>query len=262
MRAGVRVRLAILVALLYPVFTAITDAETVREGNLQIAFSGKIIPRKLPRAGSAPVSISLSASIRTVDHSAPPQLRTIELAINRNGRVHQQGLPVCEFRQIQPASNQEARAACPGAVVGRGTFKADVALPEQSPYPSDGTILAFNGRLRGKPAILVHIYGTEPLPTSFTLPFEVKHRLGGPYGTLLTASMPQVAADWGSVNGISLTLQRRFHYQGRTRSYISASCPAPKGFPGASFTLANAVLGFEGGKTLSTTMTRSCSARG
>jgi hypothetical protein len=260
-KTGARRRAAVAVALLCLIFAAATQAETIRKGNLQIAFAGKIAPRKLPRVGSAPVAVSISADIKTTDHSAPPQLQTIELAINRNGHLDQRGLPSCRYHQIQPASTQEAREACPGGVVGHGTFEADVALPEQSPYPSDGTILAFNGRLHGKPVIFAHIYGTKPLPTSFTLPFEVRQRPKGTYGTVLSATLPPVAADWGYVSGVSLTLQRRFRYHGQTRSYISASCPAPKGFPGASFALANAAFGFEGGKTLRTTMTRSCGAR-
>jgi len=260
-RAGARKKAAVAVALLCLIFAAVAHAETIRKGNLQIAFAGKIAPRKLPRVGSAPVAVSISADISTTDNSAPPQLQSIELAINRNGHLDQRGLPSCGFREIQPASTREARAACPGSVVGHGVFKADVALPEQSPYPSDGTILAFNGRLHGKPVIFAHIYGTRPLPTSFTLPFEVRQRPKGTYGTVLIAKLPPVAADWGYVSGVSLTLQRRFRYHGKARSYISASCPAPKGFPGASFALANAAFGFEGGKTLRTTMTRSCDAR-
>jgi len=241
---------------------AVAQGETIRKGNLQIAFAGKIAPQKLPRVGTAPVSVSISADIKTTDSSPPPQLQSIVVAINRNGQIDQRGLPVCRMGQIQPASTQEAREACPDSVVGHGLFKANVALPEQSPYPSDGQVLAFNGRLNRKPVIFAHVYGTKPLPTSFTLPFEVTHRPKGTYGLVLAATLPPVAADWGYVSGISLTLQRNFTYRGKSHSFISASCPAPDGFPGATFALANAALGFEGGKTLRTTMTRTCGARG
>jgi hypothetical protein len=136
-----------------------------------------------------------------------------------------------------------------------------VALPEQSPYPSDGTILAFNGRFHGRPVIFAHIYGTQPLPTSFTLPFEVKRSATGTYGITLVADLPQVAANWGYVSGFSLVLQRRFRYQGKPRSYIAAGCPAPKGFPGTTFAFAKASFGFEDGKEMRTTLTRSCGVR-
>jgi hypothetical protein len=37
--------------------------------------------------------------------------------------------------------------ACDGSLVGRGHFSADVELPEQTSFPSEGRILAFDGRL-------------------------------------------------------------------------------------------------------------------
>ena len=207
------------------------------------------------------MAVTLAGEIKTTDGQDPPQLRTITMAINRNGRLDYKGLPRCNFHQIQPASTVDARASCKKSLVGTGTFKANVALPEQSPFPSNGTILAFNGNLHGKPVIYAHIYGTEPLPTSFVLPFEIRQSSGG-YATTLVAQLPQVAAEWGFVQGVSLTLQRNFTYKGKRHSYLSAGCPAPKGFPGASFPFAKAAFGFEDGRTLSSTMTRSCGVRG
>jgi len=259
-RAATR-RAAIAATLLCLALAAITQAEVIRKGNLQVSYGGKIAPYNLPRNGTAPVAVSISAKIRTTNELPPPQLQRIELAINRYGQLDQQGLPACRFRQLQPATTAEARASCPGGVVGHGQFKASVALPEQSPYPSDGTILAFNGRLHNKPVIFAHIYGTQPLPTSFTLPFEVRRHRSGTYGLTLVAELPPVAADWGYVSGFSLTLQRRFSYRGEARSYLAAGCPAPKGFPGATFAFAKASFGFEGGKKMRTTLTRSCGVR-
>ncbi len=249
-------------ALLCLAIAAVAQAEVTQQGNLRVSFGGKIAPHKLPRVGDAPVSVSLSGNIETTDNSIPPQLRTITMAINRHGKLDYKGLPDCHYHQVQPASTREAREACPNSLVGTGSFKANVALPEQSPFPSNGEILAFNGTLHGKPVIFAHIYGTEPLPTSFTLPFKLKHRGKGTYATVLVAQLPRVAAQWGYIRGVSLLLDRRFRYRGRTHSYVSAGCPAPKGFPGTTFTFARASFGFEGGKTLSSTMTRSCGVRG
>jgi hypothetical protein len=252
---------AIAAALLCLSLAVAAQAEVIRKGNLQVSYGGRIAPHNLPRVGAAPVSVSVSADIKTTDDAPPPQLRRIKLAINRNGRLDPRGLPVCSFRQLQPASTSEARAACPGGVVGHGDFKSAVDLPEQSPYPSDGTILAFNGRLEGRPVIFAHIFGTEPLPTSFTLPFEIRRHRSGTYGITLVADLPRVAADWGYVRGFSMTLNRRFRYRGEPRSYFSAGCPAPSGFPGATFAFANASFDFEDGKKMRTTLTRSCGVR-
>jgi hypothetical protein len=180
------------------------------------------------------------------------------MAINRHGELDSKGLPVCHIEQIQPASTLEAREACSASIVGAGSFKANVALPEQSPFPSNGKVLAFNGILKGKPVIFAHIYGTEPLPISFTLPFTIKRSAKGAYGTILVTQLPHVAAQWGYISGVALNLHRTFSYHGKRHSYLSAGCPAPKGFPGTTFPFARASFGFEDGKTLSSTMTRSC----
>lgn len=252
---------AALVAVLLFVLPSLSQAEVAQVGNLRVSFEGRIAPHALPRVGTAPVSVSLAGEIETTDGTKPPQLRTISMAINRNGRLDYEGLPRCSYHQIQPASTAEAKAACGRSLVGTGSFEADVALPDQSPFPSDGTILAFNGNLHGKPVIYAHIYGTEPLPTSFVLPFEIR-KASGDYGTKLLAQLPRVAAEWGFVSGVSLTLRRSFAHRGKWHSYLAAGCPAPRGFGGASFPFAKASFGFEDGRTLSSTMRRSCGVRG
>jgi hypothetical protein len=60
---------------------------------------------------------------------------------------------------INPSTNQEALEACRSSLVGEGGFSANVKLPEQSPFPSEGRLLAFNGTIGGKPAMFGHIYG-------------------------------------------------------------------------------------------------------
>jgi hypothetical protein len=240
---------------------ALAQGEVTQQGTLRVSFGGKIEPHRLPRQGKAPVSVALTGDIKTTDKSAPPQLRSIRLAINRNGRLDYKGLPICRYHQIQPASTSEAIEACPNAVVGEGTFKANVVLPEQSPFPSDGRVVAFNGTLHGRHVLFAHIYGTDPLPQSNVLPFALK-RIKGTFRTVLVAHLPRVAAEWGYVSGISLTLQRSFKSHGKTHSYLSAGCPAPAGFPGAVFSFARASFGFGDGTKLASTLTRSCQVRG
>ena len=122
-------------------------------------------------------------------------------------------------------------------------------------------MLAFNGEVNGKPAIFAHVYGTNPLPTSYTLPFALK-ATRGTFGTTLTASLPQTTGEWGFVTGIQMTLKRKFSYRGQSHSYISAGCPAPRGFSRVPFPLAKASYGFAGPMTLTSTVTRICRARG
>jgi hypothetical protein len=236
-------------------------AEVAQKDGLRVAFDGGIAPRALPRHAQAPVAVTLGGTISTTDGSAPPQLRTISLAINRNGRLDYRGLPACHYHQIQPASTREAIEACRRSLVGEGQFRANVVLPEQSPFPSAGKVIAFNGLLHGRRVVFAHIYGTAPLPQSRVLAFELGRASGG-YRTTLTAELPRVAADWGYVSGVSLTLSRRFRYRGKPRSYVSASCPAPSKFTAAPFPLARASFGFEDGRVLTATLMRSCKVQG
>jgi Divergent InlB B-repeat domain/NHL repeat len=237
------------------------SSEVKQQGNLRVSFEGELTPHALPRQGSAPVKVSVGARIATTDGQNPPQLRKIAIAINRNGRLSAKGLPLCKLRDIQPSTTADALAACRSSRVGHGSFSARVLLPQQAPFPSAGKVFAFNGTYRGRLAIFAHVYGTNPIPTSYTIPFAIS-QAKGTYGTLLTASLPQVTSEWGYVTGLQMTLGRTFFFHGKRRSYLSAACPAPKGFPGAVFPFARASFSFGRKGTLTSVLTRSCGVRG
>jgi hypothetical protein len=242
---------------------AIADApaETVQRGDVRVSFTGRIAPTKLPRRGAAPIVVSFGARVTTPDRSTPPQLRRVEIAINRNGRFDFAGLPTCRRDQIQPATTDDALRACRGAKVGEGRFAAQVIIPEQSPFPSRGRLVAFNGIEHGRRVILAHVYGTDPIPTSYTFPLRIA-RDRGTFATVLRANLPGVTANIAFVTYIAVTLERRYRYRGQARSYLSAGCPAPQGFPGAVFPLVRARLDFSGGPTLSKVLTRNCKVAG
>jgi hypothetical protein len=254
----VRRTFAGLIALLL-VGASLAQAETIQKGPLRIAFDGQITPSRLPRAGMAPVKVAVGTKISATKGKPLPQLRKISIAINRHGRLDSTGLPVCEVDDIQPATTEKALEACRGSLVGEGHFSAEVALSKQASFPSAGKLYAFNGTYKGRPAILAHVYGTQPVPTSFTLPFAIS-QAKGIFATTLTATFPATGNNF--VTAIDLTLNRSFTYKGKQRSYASAGCPAPKGFPGATFPFAKASYAFAGGRKLSSTLTRSCKARG
>jgi hypothetical protein len=234
-------------------------AEIVQKGNLRANFTGELRPQKLPRSGTAPISVSIGGTIATTDRSAPPQLRSISIALNSNGRIDYRGLPTCALEDIQPSTNRGALLACRDSLVGQGDFSANVVLPQQSPFPARGRLLAFNGRFKGRPAILAHVYGTDPVPTSFTLPFVIVAATGT-YGTVLRSSLPSVTGDVGYITGFSLDLGRRFSSHGSRRSYLSAGCPVPAGGRIAVFPFSRMSLGFEE-RTLSSVLHRTCKVR-
>ncbi len=91
--------------------------------------------------------------------------------------------------------------------------------------------------------------------------FEVK-KVGGTFATELTASLPPIASEYGYISAFSLALSRQYESHGKQMSFASASCPAPAGFPGASFPFIKASYEFADGRTLSAKLIRDCKVRG
>jgi hypothetical protein len=239
---------------------ALAHAEVIQKGKLRVAVKGQLSPRTLPRSDDAPVSVSVSGNIATLDHSDPPQLETLRIELNRHGRIDYTGLPICRYDQIQPASTSRALAACRPSLVGQGHFAADIVLAGQQPYPSQGRLLLFNSRLNGRPVLLGQIYAPRPFATSFVITFTMHRLEHGPFGTVLTAQLPSALGSWGYVTSIEMVLSRRYSYRGGAHSYVSATCPAAPGFSGASFPLAHVSFGFAGSIELDSTLNRDCKA--
>lgn len=256
--------LALSAAALAPLAlsTSVGSAEAEHKEGVTVSVSGKLTPATLPRRGTVPVGVTLGGTISSTRPGGPPKLIKMTIAINRNGRFDIHGLPRCRLRSIDPSTNREALSACKSSLVGEGSFSANVKIPEQSPFPSKGKVLAFNGRLHGRPVILAHIYGVRPVPTSYVLPLAVKHSTGT-YGTLLEASFPEVTGEWGYVTGIAMSLHRLFSSGGKSRSYLSAGCPAPSGVTLAPFSLARSSFVFDEGLTIDTPpLVRTCRVKG
>jgi hypothetical protein len=249
---------ALLAALLVLGTTAIAAASVIQSGNLRVTVLAQVEPPKLPRKDPSPIAVFISGHIGTADGTIPPQLQEMTVKVNRHGLLQSSGLPVCHLHQVQPASDERALQQCSDALVGSGRFWASVVFPDQRPYPTRGRLLIFNGSRAGKPVIFAHIYTTQPFPSSFVITFGIKHIAKGPYGTELSASLPQALGNWGFVDRIKLTMRRKYRFQMKELSYFNAACPAPKGTNTAAFPLALANFSFANGEKLSATVTKSC----
>jgi len=111
--------------------SATTSTTVTQEDNVRVAVDGKLSPKKLPREGEAPISVSVGWKIESADGSPPPKLKGLRIEINRHGRFDTTGLPVCPIAKIQPATTQRALSNCRSALVGRGSFSAQIALKGQ-----------------------------------------------------------------------------------------------------------------------------------
>ena len=240
---------------------SLAHATTLQSGDLRITVLAQIAPFKLPRTGTAPISALVSGHVEEPHGGIPPQLQTMRILINRHALLQSKGLPTCPLGRIQPSSTSRALAKCGAALIGSGRFWAQIVLPEQGSYPTHGRLLIFNGRLHGHRAILAHIYTRDPFDSSFVVAFAISKVRKGPYGTELTASLPESLGEWGYVDRIKLTLKREYLFKGRKLSYFNAGCPALPGTHLASYPLAKATLGFAD-QTIAATVTKRCAVAG
>ena len=254
-----RTRSILLCALLcLTALASLAQAEIAQKGEVRVKVSGSFNPQRLPRSESAPISVSVGGDISNTNGGPAPRLESLRIELNKGGVIDSKGLPLCPISAIQTASTQRALSACKKALVGEGSFGAEITLAGQEPYPITGKLLAFNARQKGKAVLFGHIYAARPFATSFVIVFAITKLAKGTYGTALDAKLPKSLSTWGKLTGIKLTLSRRYTYKGERHSYISAACATPKGITKASFPFARASFGFEGGRVLSSTLNRVC----
>lgn len=255
-RRAVWLLLAVAAALLCVGIPA--QAERNGEGDLVVTFNSGLSPSKLPRHTPAPVAVRVAGDIATEgDLSQLPQLRTIRIAINRQGRLFDRGLPVCNVREIQPATETNARRVCGPAIIGSGHVRLFASIPTQPLLEVKAKLIAFNGpRKNGHKLILAQAYARKP-PGAFVLTFRLSHQ-SGTFGTVMSTTLPVDAQRWAYLTHFDMTLRRTYIYRGQERSYVSASCAAPAGFDTIPFPLARATYDFATGQSLTTTVARSC----
>jgi hypothetical protein len=234
------------------------SALVVQSDGLRITVLSQVIPYKLPRSKPAPIAISVAGHLAAADGGIPPQLQRLTIQVNRHGLLQSQGLPICHPHEVQPATTARALRNCGPALIGSGRFWAKIILPEQAPYPTKGRLLIFNGLEHGKHVLLAQIYTSHPFDSAFLINFAIRRISQGPYGTELSASLPQALGSWGYLDRIKLTLRRRYSYRGRELSYFNAACPAPRPAKRASFRLAHVIFSFAGEEQIGATVNKTC----
>jgi hypothetical protein len=258
-RAG-RVAVGLVVALaLTCLAVGRAGAERTQRGNLIVSLDGRLAPLKLPRERPVPVAIHLEGGLQTADGSLLPRVGRIELGLPGQGVIDTRGLPVCPQRRLRDAKPPEALAACGDARVGHGRLRAVVALANQSPFTATADLRAFNGRIGGRRAVILHAYLNDP-PTVVVLPFRIRPG-SGRFGTSLVADLGAALGPSVRFAHFQIELSRKFSDRGRARSYLSATCPIPRGNTAGFFSLARVSFTLAGGGQVGTGIARSCRAR-
>ena len=227
----------------------------LRAGDILIKAEGGFSPQALPRNRNAPITLHGGGSISTVSGALPPLLRTITLEFDRHGSVQTTGLPVCTAAKLAATTTQGARRLCPGAIVGTGSGKALVSLPEQAPFPVSSPILLFNGPPKnGNPTLFAHAYLTQPVPATLVVRIVIERIHKGIYGYRAETTIPKIANGYGIPVSGHLRIGRRWTYHGTRYSYVNARCETGR-------LQARGEFAFEDGTTLTGTFLRPCKVR-
>lgn len=232
--------------------------ERTQHGTLIVSLDGGLSPLRLPRQRPAPVAVRLSGGLQTADGSELPRVTRMRLGLPGQGVLSTRGLPTCSQRRLRNTTPAEALHACGPALVGHGRLAADVLVPNQQPFRIHASMLAFNGRLRGSRAVILHAFSLNP-PTVAVIPFLIR-RGSGRFGTALVADLPSALGPWPRFAHFEMTLSRRFSYRGGRHSYLSATCPIPRRFTAGFFSFARATYTLAGGRKVGTGIARSCRA--
>jgi hypothetical protein len=238
---------------------SLARGERSQRGDLIVSLDGGLSPLRLPRDRPAPVAVRLEGGLRTADGSLLPRVTRIELGLPGQGVLSTRGLPLCPLRRLRNTRSMEALAACRPALVGTGRLQATVVVPRQLPFETDARLLAFNGRVGGRRAVILHAFAPDP-PTVAVLPFVVRPRRGR-LGLALVADLPRALGPWPHLARFEIRLSRRYVYRGHGHSYLSATCPIPRRFTAGFFSFARASFTLAGGRRIGTAIPRSCRAR-
>ncbi|MGZ3302812.1 MAG: hypothetical protein ACXVBG_18125, partial [Isosphaeraceae bacterium] len=143
---------------------------------------------------------------------------------------------------------------CGKAKIGGGTASALLPVGSQV-FPADQIVTAFNGVPQGgKPVVILHSYGTTPVQTTLILVGTVRNFNKEGYGPRLDLEIPLIAGGVGALTEFQTTIDKKFTYKGKKRSYVSAKCTSGKLKARGTFT-------FKDGETLTAFSTQTCKKR-
>ncbi len=189
-----------------------------------VSATARITPPELPARGNAPVSISTVVRVKAKD-SAPPALTQILFKVDKNGTVDTKGLPVCTLAKLAGTTPAVARERCAGAIVGRGSGKADVRLPGQAATRIESPLTLFNGPPQGgRPTLIAHAWETLPVPKAVLVPFTVERIQNGRYGYRVEIELPPIAEGYGAATLAEATVGKTWMRGGKKVGYVNAHC--------------------------------------
>ncbi len=206
-----------------PAASAVADGALVIVNGIVLRADGGFEPRLLPRHQFAPIDFQGYFDIAARGGGRPVRLQEAVIDFDRDGRLNTAGLPICGRERVENASVAEARAACPGAIVGKGRIEALVELPGGQ-VPASSALTIFNGPTQeGKPTVILHARTNVPGTQTFAILVPIERR-PGPFRYRAAIAFPEIAGGLGAITRVEAKVGRRFSVGGQRRSYVSARC--------------------------------------
>lgn len=194
-------------------------------GPLCVSSTATMMPRELPKSGSAPISLSSITRVSTKDGSTPPTLATIDFLIDKHGRVNSKAFPVCTEAKLEGTTPSQARKRCAGALVGKGSGKALVTMPGRAPFTITSPVSLFNAPpTGGKPTLIAHAYETVPAAKTLLVPIVIEPVAKGRYGFHVRVEMPEVAGGYGAPTLAEAKIAATRKRNGKKVGFIEAYC--------------------------------------
>ncbi len=208
------------------VATSANKPTVIKVGDLTLTFNGGFSPTKLSKTTLTPIALNVTGKIEKAGGKRPPALKSFVLETDKNGAVDAKGLPTCKGGQLEATTTATAEKACKSAIVGKGTTDVIVEFAEQAPINIASKLLIFNGGVSGgKTTLFIHAYLSSPVAAAIVTTVKIKKKKNGRYGTQSVASIPKIAGGAGSVTDFALTVNKKYNYKGKQKSYLTAKCP-------------------------------------
>lgn len=245
-------RVAVLAVIATALIGATASGGGACIGPLCVTSSIDMQPRELPANANAPITLSSVSQVRTKDGSTPPTLDAIDFLIDKHGAVNNKAFPTCPQAKLEGATPSQARKRCAAALVGKGTAKALVTMPDRAPFQISSPVSFFNAApTGGKPTLLAHAYETVPSPQALLVPIVIERVAKGRYGFHVRVEMPEVAGGFGAPTLAEASIGAVRKRNGEKIGYLSAHCAGGR-------LQVDGTLTFTNGDRFPTTLTTPC----
>lgn len=200
------------------------------DGNTQ-SVEVQVAPKRLSKTELTPVALKVTTKTGTTTaaNGVPVPVTEAVIDFDKGLSLFTKGLPTCDPAKLQSTSTEAAEIACGRAKIGSGSGSALLPVGTNNVYTEPTTVTAFNGvPQNGKPVVLLHAYGSTPVQTTLVLVGTVSTYGKEGYGPRLNVAVPPLAGGLGALTDFQVTINKKFRYKGKQRSFVSAKCASKK----------------------------------